>query len=156
VFLTEAHPIYEDIFVTGTYKGDISFWNIKTKECIKTFNECPTEEEDIFSLAEIFDGKFMNNGKVLLTWTSNQSFSIYSIYEAESYIATPIYQCVPKTELQIMDETPGSLKDPSEYKVEYSGRYEEMKKEHMFFENCRISYRYSMLEDSNRVILVRF
>ena len=92
VYVIECHPKYEEIFVTGSYCGEIKIWDISTKSVLNTFVEPGTHPEEVYYHPQVFDGKFSPDGTNLVICSNRGSFSIYSCWSTESYYATPLEQ----------------------------------------------------------------
>ena len=114
IFILEGHPVYEEVFLSGSFVGEIVLWNIEMKVPIRKFQEWGVDQRDIFLHVEAFDGKFSYDGKMMAIWTSKGTFSIYSMYDEESYCATPIEQFFIKRE---QDESHLSIEQQAENQV---------------------------------------
>jgi len=109
VYMIQCHPRFEEIFITGSTSGDISFWDINRKSCVRKFNESVSHEIELYVHPEIFDGTLSNDGTMLIIATSRGHFSIYSLYSSEAYYSTPIEQFL-------------ILKEENEYNMSFEQR----------------------------------
>ena len=39
IFILEGHPVYEEVFLSGSFVGEIVLWNIEMKVPIRKFQE---------------------------------------------------------------------------------------------------------------------
>jgi hypothetical protein len=91
-FVLETHPYYENYFISGSEAGKVIIWDIHNGSIIKSFTETGIYHREPNLIDEIFDGKFSSWGKHFVMSSVSGTFSIYSIFEKESYLATPVEQ----------------------------------------------------------------
>ncbi|CAI2386780.1 unnamed protein product [Moneuplotes crassus] len=91
-FVLEAHPKDENYFMSGGGAGKVILWDIRTGTQIKSFKEFGHYHRDNNMLDEVFDGKFSSCGNFFAVSTIWGTFSIYSIFNKETYLSTPIEQ----------------------------------------------------------------
>lgn len=151
--------------MSGGGAGKVILWNIEKGEAVKTFTETGVYHRDPNILNEVFDGKFSTCGKFFVVSTVWGTFTIYSIYDKESYLATPVeqffqYDKLPEVTSNVYNERDAYLcnfdrmKYPEqppypiigeryinrflsnqEYEQEYLDRYSKFSKDQKFFEN---------------------
>ena len=166
VFWTESHPIYDEIFATGSSLGEVNIWNIKTHWALRTFQECNTILNEVEFPIEIFDGGFAKDGKNFVVCTGKGNITFYSIFDSDAYLAVPMNQCqdvnptisqidqdlIEESKLDFMLGPKREIKaNSNEYNVQYSQRYIVNAKEHLFFENVISDAREQYLSYMRRI-----
>ena len=169
-FVLKAHPKLENFFVSGGGAGKVILWDIQKATSLNTFKETGIYQRDENILNEVFDGKFSTCGKTFVMSTVSGTFTIYSIYDKESYLATPVEQFFhldrsrEQTSLSYLDndaflvnfdrmkytEQPPfpiigeryieRYMAPSDYEQKYKDRFSKFSKDQKFFENYDIEF----------------
>jgi WD40 repeat protein len=164
-FVIECHPKNENFFMTGGGAGKVILWDIGVGESVKTFIETGVYHRDANILNEVFDGKFSYCGKYFVVTTVWGTITIFSIYDKEPYLATPVeqffqYDKLPEATSNIYNEKDavlcnydrmkypdqpplpilgeryiGRTMDPFDYNFGLHNRYDTFSKDQKYFEN---------------------
>lgn len=112
-FVLEAHPKDENYFMSGGGAGKVILWDIRTGTQIKSFKEFGHYHRDNNMLDEVFDGKFSSCGNFFAVSTIWGTFSIYSIFNKETYLSTPVEQFFHKDKHPEMSSDIYNIEAPS-------------------------------------------
>lgn len=91
-FVLECHPKDENFFMSGGGAGKVNLWDIRTGQSLKEFKEFGHYHRDNNLLDEVFDGKFSYCGNYFAVSTVWGTFSIYTVFDKEPFLATPVEQ----------------------------------------------------------------
>lgn len=78
IYVLAAHPIQEDLLMSGSEGGLLILWNLRTKQALQKFEQYGVYSVDAGVMDNPLDGKWAPDGRAFVTGNNCGTITLYS------------------------------------------------------------------------------